>query len=112
MTLLELHSSFLKLKPGDEHVWLSTGIPFAEADGLIMLCPLCFTANKGEVGTHSVICWRPRVPLSKDLVGPGRWEFEGTGLADLTLVAGSSSIKLMGGCNAHFFVRKGQIEMA
>ncbi len=33
----------------------------------------------------------------------------GTGIADLTLVAGSSSVALQGGCKAHFFVRDGAI---
>jgi hypothetical protein len=40
---------------------------------------------------------------------PGRWDFQGTGLQDLTLVAGSSSVLLTGGCRAHFFVRDGEI---
>jgi hypothetical protein len=31
-------------------------------------------------------------------------------IADITLVAGSSSVLLTGGCQAHFFVRGGQIE--
>lgn len=80
-----------------------------EADGVQFLCPKCFAANNGPVGTHSVICWRPRVPPDV-LPNPGRWEFQGTGLGDLTLVAGSSSILLTAGCKAHFFVRNGGIE--
>jgi hypothetical protein len=79
-----------------------------EADGVMFLCPVCFQANGGPVGTHAVICWRPRVPSHID-PKPGRWEFEGTGLHDLTLVAGSSSILLTAGCRAHFFIRNGEI---
>jgi len=71
-------------------------------------CPKCFESNKGLVGTHRVLCWRPRVAQTES-PRPGRWEFEGTGYDDLTLVAGSSSIALQGGCNAHFFVRDGKI---
>lgn len=81
------------------------------AEGVIFLCPKCHATNGGPVGTHSVICWRPCVPQTED-PKPGRWEFEGTGLADLTLVAGSSSVLLTGeGCHAHFFVRAGEIVM-
>lgn len=80
-----------------------------DADGVLFLCPRCFKANGGSVGTHAVLCWRPRVPADVD-PKPGRWEFQGTGLDDLTLVAGSSSILLLGGCGAHFFIRGGAIE--
>ena len=79
-----------------------------EADGIMFLCPVCFKKNGGPIGTHSVICWTPAVSLSEP-PGPGRWRFEGTGYEDLTLVAGSSSILLKGGCNAHFFIRSGKI---
>jgi hypothetical protein len=48
------------------------------------------------------------VPADAD-PGPGRWEFQGTGLGALTLVAGSSSIQLLGGCNWHGFVRNGEV---
>lgn len=80
------------------------------ADGVFFLCPVCFAKNAGPIGTHGVLCWRPRVPAEVD-PKPGRWEFQGTGLDDLTLVAGSSSVLLRGGCNAHLFVRGGAIEM-
>jgi hypothetical protein len=79
-----------------------------EADGVIFLCPKCFQDNGGSAGTHSVLCWRPRVPDGVFPM-PGRWEFQGTGLADLSLVAGSSSVLLTDGCKAHFFVEGGGI---
>jgi len=87
-------------------------VQFAEADGIMFLCPTCFEKNGGPSGTHRVICNRPRVPQSEYRAGPGRWEFDGTGFDDLTLVAGSSSIALQGGCGAHFFVRGGEIIQA
>jgi len=80
-----------------------------DADGVEFLCPLCIKTNGGRVGTHAVLCWRPRVPPDID-PKPGRWEFQGTSLDDLTLVAGASSILLTGGCAAHFFIRNGAIE--
>lgn len=89
--------------------WRRVGDLIADADGVIFLCPLCYTKNNGPVGTHSVLCWRPRV--AKEIQpGPGRWEFKGTGLDDLTLVAGSSSILLKGGCNWHGYIRNGHAE--
>ncbi len=83
-----------------------------EADGIIFLCPKCMqSASMVRPGVHSVICWRPRVPQTTHPI-PGRWEFSGTGYADLTLTAGSSSILLTGpGCAAHFFVQNGAIVM-
>lgn len=111
---------------GDDADWRARGCPtekvigpreyrvpvktIVEADGVIFQCPKCFI-EKGGVGVHYVICWRPHVP--PDVAPkPGRWEFEGSDLRDLTLVAGSSSVQLHGGCNAHFFVRRGAIEKA
>jgi hypothetical protein len=106
--LLDLEPRFEKIVEPNK---LYHGVDsIAEADGVLFLCPKCFVENSGPVGTHSVLCWRPRVPQTEFPV-PGRWEFEGTGLHDLTLVAGSSSVLLTGGCNAHFFVRQGEIVM-
>jgi hypothetical protein len=93
------------------HVGDPPDVALEQADALMFLCPKCFAENGGPRGTHRVICNRPRVPLREGIyVGPGRWEFQGTGIDDLSLVAGSSSVLLLGGCNAHFFVRNGAIE--
>lgn len=83
----------------------------ARADGLRFLCPVCFQANGGAVGTHGVICWFVgRVPDTAD-PKPGRWNPEGVGYDDLSFVGpGNMSVQLTGGCNAHFFIRRGQIE--
>lgn len=98
------------ISPHTEHEYWISVETIQEADGLSFLCPVCFIANAGPVGTHSIMCWRPRI--SQDVSPkPGRWEFEGTGLDDLTLVAGSSSILLTGpGCGAHFYIRNGEIQ--
>lgn len=80
------------------------------ANGILFVCPLCFQNNNHQrPGVHSVICWEPEVPQSVD-PKPGRWIMLGTDFNDLTLQAGSSSILLLGGCNAHFFIRAGQIQ--
>jgi hypothetical protein len=106
MKISELEAQFLKCEEGGR-TWRHVE-SIGEADGIIFLCPVCFTANKGNIGTHSIICWRPHIPQSVT-PGPGRWQFVGTGYGDLTLQAGSSSILLTGGCNAHFFIRNGEI---
>lgn len=106
MRLAELETEFLKRKD-DHHFKRVRSI--ADADGIIFKCPKCFRQNGGPIGTHSVICWRPHVPQTTSPT-PGRWEFEGTGLDDLTLVAGSSSILLTPpGCEWHGYIRNGEV---
>lgn len=80
------------------------------ADGIMFLCPKCFKQNQGSVDTHPVICWAPTVS-DTTVSGPGRWTLEGTGYEDLSLTASSSSIRLTSGCQAHFFVEKGQVRL-
>lgn len=78
-----------------------------QANGVRFACPLCYLANDGLVGTHGILCWDPSVPA--DITpGPGRWQLTGTSLSDLTLIAGSSSIKLESGCRWHGYVRNGE----
>lgn len=107
MTLRELEPQFLKHT--SDTTWSHVN-SITEADGIIFLCPVCFKANGGNVGTHSIICWRPHIPQTTSPT-PGRWEFQGTGYDDLTLVADSSSIFLSTApCEAHFHIRNGNIE--
>jgi len=106
MKLSELEPKFLKITGDLTHQQTDN---LNEADGIMFLCPVCFAANKGPIGTHSIICWQPHVPQDKS-PKPGRWAFKGTGYDNLTLVAGSSSILLTGGCNAHFYIKNGNIE--
>lgn len=107
MKLTELDPKFLT-KPDAEGIMHFVD-SIQQGDGLEFLCPVCFKANNGPIGTHSIICWQPHVPQSVS-PGPGRWKFEGTGFSDISLVAGSSSIFLNGpGCGAHFFIKNGEI---
>lgn len=105
MKLAELEPRFLRAESETVSAFVDS---VAEADGIIFLCPKCFAANGGARGTHSVICWQPHVPPER-APRPGRWRFEGAGLADLSLVAGSSSVLLTTGCMAHFLVQRGEI---
>ena len=114
MRLRELEAVFVRYVGDDGksmHVGDPPDVALEQADALMFLCPKCFAENGGPRGTHRVICNRPRVPLREGTyVGPGRWEFMSSTIDDLSLVAGSSSVQLLGGCNAHFFVRNGAIE--
>lgn len=78
-----------------------------EADGVRFLCPKCFHANNGEVGTHSVVCWFVG-KVSDDVdPKPGRWNPQGD-LDNLTFVGpGSVSVLLTGGCGWHGLVVDG-----
>jgi len=105
MRLIELEPQLLKREDASHFRNVAT---LAEADGIRFLCPKCFAANKGPIGTHGIICWSPSVPQDTRPT-PGRWSLQGAGFDDLTLVAGSSSVALTGGCAAHFFVRNGEI---
>ena len=80
-----------------------------DARGLMFLCPTCYVQNGySNVGVHWNMCWSPDV--SQDFhPNPGRWEIVGTGLEDVSLVAGSSSVLCKGDCGAHFFVTRGKI---
>lgn len=106
LRLTDLAPSFLKRAEPDE--WLCEGVSKIDADGVMFLCPKCFKAKGGPVGTHSIICWQPNVPQDTSPTG-GRWTMVGTGFNDLSLVAGSNSVLLEGGCAAHFFVEDGKI---
>lgn len=82
-----------------------------DADGIRFLCPKCFKANGGEVGTHHVICWfEDRVP-DDVRPGPGRWRPAGSTYADLSFVAGkrSPSVNLTDGCKWHGFIKNGKV---
>lgn len=105
MKLTELEPQFLKRQTDSDGREVHRHVDsINEADGIIFLCPKCVT----ERGGHHIICWRPQVPAHVN-PRPGRWEFTGTGYSDLSLVAGSSSILLNGGCRWHGFIRLGDV---
>lgn len=109
MKLRDLEASFLKII--DERTMsIDPAITLAEAQGIIFLCPKCFAANGGNVGTHSVICWfSGRGVPDERTPKPGRWNPSGTGIDDLTFIGpGAASVLLTGpGCGWHGFVKDG-----
>lgn len=88
--------------------WVDT---IVEAQGVEFLCPKCFAANGGNVGTHVVVCWsRSRGVPDKAEPGPGRWRLVGTCFGDLSLMeepGQSRSVALRGGCAWHGYVTDG-----
>lgn len=108
MRLTELEPRFLKRLDDYNFKFVDS---IQEADGVEFLCPKCWIANKGPVGTHMVICWSPSVPQTTRPI-PGRWKLVGTGYHDLSLIAGSSSVLLTSGCRWHGFVTAGEVSGA
>lgn len=83
----------------------------AAAQGVQFLCPKCFAANGGPVGTHMVICWSRSLGVADDVrPGPGRWTFDGE-LSNLTIngdpPGNARSVALGGGCEWHGHVTAG-----
>jgi hypothetical protein len=106
--LTELEPRFLRRVEEEGSIYHRDVVSIGEAEGVMFLCPKCFQANGERIATHFVICWSPKVP-PEAVPGPGRWELVGTGFADLTLRAGSSSVQLLGGCNWHGFITNGDV---
>ena len=114
MMLTDLDPVFLRCVIVDgtqEHVRVDT---LEEAEGVMFLCPQCYKANDGPVGTHLVICWSLRAPHDA-VPGPGLWVLTGTSFDDLSLTApagSSSSILLTSGCHWHGWITNGEVRQA
>lgn len=110
MKLVDLEGRFLRAL--DSHSWERVD-SLDQATGIWFLCPKCFAANGGRVGTHGVICWSRERGTPDDLSPkPGRWRLVGTGLHNLTLDGEggkSRSVLLTGGCGWHGFVTNGEV---
>ena len=108
MLYRDIHVAWLRLDPSNDDL-INRVDSMAEAQGILFLCPVC--EGDGRRG-HHIICWDPSVPQSVP-PRPGRWSLVGTGVADLSLVAGSSSVHLNGAdCDAHFFITNGKIVLS
>jgi hypothetical protein len=111
----ELHPQFVQLNDVNKKYdkgWFVVDT-LEQADGIIFLCPKCLQHDGSPIGTHSIVCWRPHVPMHIT-PGPGRWQPQ-NGEQDfdkMTFEAWpSSSVLLQGGCNAHFFINHGEVQM-
>ena len=80
MRLADLEPTFVK-HTSDESFTRLLGVSFADASGVLFVCPTC----KAEQ-SHSVLVWfRDRGVPDAMTPGPGRWVASGTCLDDLTL---------------------------
>jgi hypothetical protein len=109
MRLKDLEATFLQILDDKTYQMY---VSLAEAHGVQFLCPKCFAANDGKVGTHYVICWFRNRGVPDDLTPkPGRWTPSGTDIDDLTFVPGEPpmavSILLTSGCGWHGYVSNG-----
>lgn len=103
MNLTQLEAQFIKYVSPGRHQDVSD---VRQANGIVFLCPKCFVANGGSIGTHSVLVWfkDKGVPDTED-PKPGRWAVVGgTGYANLSL---APSIQLTTGCQWHGYVSNG-----
>lgn len=105
MRLIELEPKFLRIIKF-KNDWVLTD-DFSKADGIWFYCPKCFPNKK--VSNHRIVCWQPHIQQSESL-SVGRWYFIGSDYYDLSLIKGSFSIK--SGCQAHFYIRNGEIQWA
>jgi hypothetical protein len=114
MKLTDLEATFLKIQSISPQTIFRMTNSLAEAQGIQFLCPKCFAANGGKVGTHAVVCWFNGRGVPDDLdPKPGRWNPSGTGYDDLTFVGpGATSVLLTNpnGCGWHGFVTNGNAE--
>lgn len=110
MRFLDLDPAFLRAT--DERSFRKVET-LDEAHGVKFLCPKCYAANGGAVGTHMIICWSKERGAPDGLPPmPGRWRLDGTGLADLTLNAeppstARSVLLTGGGCGWHGYITNG-----
>lgn len=109
MRLRDLDAKFLFFYKADNHQYHRYVDTLAEANGIMFLCPKCYTDNGGPVGTHRIICWFANHGIPDDAVpGPGRWNVQCTCIDDLSFVGpGANSVKLTVGCMWHAYVTNG-----
>ena len=76
----------------------------ADAQGVLFLCPACFAAHGGPVGTHSILVWFAGRSVPDDATPAPRWAASGTSIDDLTL---SPSVQIECASAWHGFVTNG-----
>jgi len=81
MRLAELEAEFVRHVPNG----LKRVETFAEAQGLMLLCPACWNKNGGSVGTHSILIWFAGKGVPDEERPAPRWNAAGTSLEDLTI---------------------------
>lgn len=101
-SLATLDGELLRIDPNGHYQVVEQ---LRDAHGVMFLCPKCYQANGGAVGTHSVRAWFARKGVPAGLLPAPRWTATGTTVADLTL---TPSIHLRGkSCGWHGHVTSG-----
>jgi len=109
MKLVDLEPQFHRIEKRTDGTFFPDVDDLASAQGIRFLCPVCFAANAGPVGTHCVIAWfKDRGVPDDETPGPGRWIPSGTGYTDLTLTP-SIHLSGEGGCGWHGHVTAGEV---
>lgn len=113
MKLTELDAKFVRYETRNgSQQWTIPVEAFADAQGIMFLCPVCFTKNNGPVGTHLVdVTFEGRGAAadqgSHGTDGqPTRWAVSGDRFENLTT---SPSVLLVGGCGWHGFITNGDV---
>jgi len=84
--LVMLQPTFRRYEAAKSRIYHTCVATLEEAQGVQFLCPKCFRANGGGIGTHLVLVWSESrgVPLGAT-PAHGRWAMTGTGFEDLSL---------------------------
>lgn len=88
MRLEQLDARFVRAN--DRAGSISQNVPFDLAQGILFLCPKCFTENlakygDGAHGTHSVLVWFAGRGTPADRKPSPRWGVSGNDIQNLTL---------------------------
>lgn len=94
-----------------ERVYLYEVKTVDEAEGIQFLCPMCFTMNKGAVGTHTIeVTFAGRNVMdhvgSRGEKGPTRWTVSGDSFENLST---TPSILLSAFCGWHGYITDGEL---
>lgn len=113
MNLTELEPQFVRYDTREGRDYIVPVNTLAEAQGVQILCPLCFAANNGPVGTHALdVTFAGRGAADHqgshaDDGKPSRWNVTGDSFENLST---TPSIHLKGsGCGWHGFITNGEI---
>lgn len=107
MRLIDLEPQFIRREERHDGIYHPYVDDLRTAQGIMFMCPKCYEANLGPIGTHAILCWFSNRDVP-DFISPfnGRWNVGGKSYADLSL---TPSIRLTAGCMWHGFVLNGLI---
>jgi hypothetical protein len=116
MRLSELEPQFMRYETSD-HQYLRQVDSLAEAQGIQFLCPVCFAAHNGPIGTHYIeVSFANKGVLdhqgSHNREGnPSRWSVAGSGYSDLTTTPSILIDPAKPACEGwHGFITDGEVK--